>query len=143
MNIEEAKSNIGKEVVLNEDTKPYAYSHRNLTFGEIELIESNHKLNIKDIDDDGDVIVNIFGENGELITYDYILPTHLSLSTPTLQEMDELEKPKNTVLDTFSVDVSVLNIESVELRLAIFNGNTSRTLEEMQAIEAWLLGKYK
>ena len=141
MDIQIARDNIGKQVVLNEDTKPYAYSHRNLTFGEIELIESSHKLNIKDIDDDGNVIVSIFGENGELITYDYILPTHLSLATPTLQEMDELEKPKNTVLDTLSVDVSVLNIESVELRLAIFNGDTSRTLEEMQAIEAWLLNK--
>lgn len=126
MDIQTARDNIGKQVVLNEDTKPYAYSHRNLTFGEIELIESNHKLNIKDIDDDGDVIVSIFGENGELITYDYILPTHLSLATPTLQEMDELEKPE-TIND---------------LRLEIFRiSGHSNSLWELKEIEAWLLNK--
>ncbi|QHJ78576.1 MAG: hypothetical protein [Caudoviricetes sp.] len=48
------------------------------------------------------------------------------------------------VLDDFqSREIPSYDIDTTELRLSIFNGDTSRTLEEMKAIEAWLFGEMK
>lgn len=142
MDIQTARDNIGKEVVLNEDTKPYKFANGIYKdkSSVIQMTESK-KLVITHVDGVGDVFIAVYDKNNNLIGRHHIFATHLSLATPTLQEMDELEEPKNTVLDTLSVDVSVSSIESVELRLAIFNGDTSRTLEQMKEIEAWLLNK--
>lgn len=44
------------------------------------------------------------------------------------------------MLDDLSVDARLMEID---LRLSIFNGDTSRTLGEMQEIESWILGDKK
>lgn len=141
MDIQTAKDNIGKEVVLNEDTKPYGCIAFDFDSGDTRCLSDASRISLMDVDNDGDAIVHIFSSSGEYIDWFYIRIRHLSLATPTLQEMDELEKPAINISNTISINNSASNIESVELRLSIFNGDPSRTLEEMKEIEAWLLNK--
>lgn len=124
MDIQTARDNIGKEVVLNEDTKPY-YGISKYNDSATELIEREEILFIDGFSDEKEyVVVNGFA----------IHPRHLELATPTLQEMDELEEPQEP-LPTSKLDNN-------ELRLEIFRiAGHSNSLWELQEIEAWLLNK--
>lgn len=135
MDIQTAKDNIGKEVVLNEDTKPYKLSSgAHKAEMSINRITSGSKMVLRRIADDGDALVSTYDENNNITSNQYIAPIHLSLATPTLQEMDELEEPQEP-LPTSKLDNN-------ELRLEIFRiAGHSNSLWELKEIEAWLLNK--
>lgn len=145
------KYKIGDEVVLRPETKPYTFLNcvgndvEIETFLQTFLIEKQ-VYSILDVSIDGD-----FSIGKEDIHICYIGHKHLKHAKEDTSFEDYHEKLSQNYSDSFTslesdmkAELDKLEYENiVELRLAIFNSNTSRTLEEMQAIEAWLLGKYK
>ena len=133
MNIEEKmiEYKIGDEVVLNPETKPYTFLNCDGDFIEIyNSTEEGKVYRILKICADGDFSV---GQRDNHLFY--IRPRHIK------------HAKENNILSTLSVDLSINDFlkdtNMVELRLAIFNGNTSRTIEEMKNIEQWILGEIK
>lgn len=134
---------IGDEVVLRPETKPYTKkSHDDGDIVRNGLIDELVYI-VDGIHADGDIYVIHDG-----IDYGYIQPHHLKHSKEDTEFEDYHEKLYQNYSDSFNDLESDLkaelekikDIDIVELRLAIFNGDTSRTLEEMKAIEKWLLG---
>ena len=119
---------VGDEVVLRPETKPYTFKGSEGNIEELENLEDNEIYKISYIHSDGDVAIVLDGQD-----YSNISPHHLKYAK------------EDTNISTLSVDLDlnelIKDIDIVELRLAIFKGNTSRTLEEMQEIEKWLLNK--
>lgn len=121
---------IGDEVVLRPETRPYTWMD-----GDLKVFEHNDSSNTEKMT--GGLIVvsadneniTVQGDNGFRECY---LPKHLK------------HAKEDTNIGTLSVDLELnellKDIDIVELRLAIFNGNTSRKLEEMKEIEEWILG---
>lgn len=140
---------IGDEVVLRPETKPYTWID-----GDLKVFEHNDSSNtdkmigrliVVSADNEN---ITVQGDNGFRECY---LPKHLKHAKEDTAFEDYHEKLHQQYSDSFNdleSDVKaelekLKDIDLVELRLAIFNGDTSRTLEEMKAIEAWLLGESK
>lgn len=120
---------VGDKVVLRPETKPYTFL--NCVGNKVETqtyLNEKESYIILGISRDGDLYI---GKEDTHICY--ISPHHLK------------HAKENTNIGTLSVYLELndllKDIDIVELRLSIFNGDTSRTLEEMQAIENWLLGE--
>lgn len=120
---------VGGKVVLRPETKPYTFlncnENRVKIFGNLS---DKQNYSVLSISLDGDLSI---GTDGNHICH--ISPRHVK------------HAKENNILSTLSVDLNLndilKDISMVELRLAIFNGNPSRTLQEMQEIENWLLNK--
>lgn len=138
---------IGDKVVLRPETKPYTFRSDN--DDEIKIEELDYYVYqeftyiVKEVLDDGDILISHDGYN-----QGYIAPWHLKHAKEDTAFEDFHENLYQIYSDLFNDLESDLkaelekikDIDVVELRLAIFNGNTSRTLEEMKEIESWLLG---
>ena len=109
---------LGDEVMLDRNTKPYTY--KSWLDGEIK-----EKYNVPP--ESGVYTLLKIDENNVTIGCngyeDVILKKHLLLVKPNIDEKHGYSKDR------------------VELRLSIFNNNKSKSLEEMKAIEEWILGK--
>ena len=124
------KYKIGDEVVLRPETKPYTFTNCLGKSAEAIIGEFPEKktFTVNEIHNDGDVFLCAIDNE----VSGYINPRHLK------------HAKEDTNIGTLSVDLELnellKDIDIVEIRLAIFNGNTSRTLEEMKEIEEWILG---
>lgn len=131
---------IGDEVVLRPETKPYTF--REDYSDEIKIKELDSYVyddfiyTVKDVFEDGDLLIAHDGYN---ITH--IAPWHLKHAKEDTSFVDYCAKVQQQFIDNLDLNDLLKDIDIVELRLSIFNGDTSRTLEEMKAIEAWLLGE--
>lgn len=122
------KYKIGDEVVLRTETKPYTFlncnENRVKIFGNLS---DKQNYSVLSISLDGDLSI---GTDGNHICH--ISPRHVK------------HAKENNILSTLSVDLElnelIIDTDMVELRLAILNGSTSRTLQEMKDIEKWILG---
>ena len=79
MNVEEAKDNIGKEVVLDESTKPYGNCESYFPDSDNKRLESIPVFVIHNVDCEGDVRLKYKGEWDEDRHWGYIHPRHLKL----------------------------------------------------------------
>ena len=159
---------VGDKVVLRPETKPYTF--RSDHDDEIKIEELDYYVYqeftyiVKEVLDDGDVLISHDGYNKG-----YIAPWHLKhakedtkfedfhkeqfrqyseelavLESDMKERLYRLEptiKLKGVFDDFQSREILSHNIDTTELRLSIFNAKPNRTLEEMQAIENWLLGE--
>lgn len=119
MNLNEAKQNIGKEVVLLKGTKPY--------FGKTEYSED---ITIQIEEEKELIIENICADGSVQISGYYIKPEHIAL-----------KEQKNIATLTVDLDLKdfINQEDKFKIRLAILqSGNHS--LDEMKEIEAWVLG---
>lgn len=133
---------IGDEVVLRPETKPYTKKSHDDDVVRNGLADEL-VYTVYEIHEDGDISITNDG-----FGYGYIQPHHLKYAKEDTMFEDfhkeqfrqysealaVLEDDMKEELDKFK------DIDIVELRLSIFNGDTSRTLEGMKEIEAWLLG---
>ena len=63
MNLEEAKANIGKEVVLDESTKPYTYTKEfRKKIAQRNNLSEKNTYTLTCIDSDGDAVIH-WGKN--------------------------------------------------------------------------------
>lgn len=122
---------IGDKVVLRPETKPYTYkSHNDIKEIPFEVRDEIHTVTA--VLDDGDIgIMNNIG-------------SEVAIQARHLKHV--LNKPHHSSYESFScmTDNYAPNIESCsneELRFMIFHSNPSRTLQEMQDMEKWLLNK--
>lgn len=126
---QEVKYKIGDEVVLRPETRPYSLKNtKGVAIPKQAELNDSLMYKVEKVLHDGDVYIS-----GDGITRNCISHHHLK------------HAKENTNIGSLSVDLELndllKDIDLVELRLAIFNGDTSRTLEEMKAIEEWLLGE--
>ena len=113
---------IGDKVVLRPETKPYGY--KSVDSGSCTLSQKPNEdliYYIIKIYVDGDIEI----KSAESYNRVSVSPHHL----------------KHVPQDFMELDTNIKPCDNKELRLSIFNGNPSRTLEEMQDIEKWLLNK--
>lgn len=127
--LSEIEFKIGDEVVLRPETKPYTLKNtKGIPVSKQAELNDYLVYKVEKFFHDGDIYIS-----GDNFGRNCISPHHLK------------QAKKDTNIGTLSVDLELnellKDIDIVELRLAIFNGDTSRTLEEMQAIEKWLLNK--
>lgn len=148
-NEQEMQFKVGDKVRLRPETKPYTYlpldssSQEELT----STLDESITYKITEVYQDTDVWIE--RENNKGFTPINIKHLkHANESTAFEDYQDELYQRVSDSVTALESDMKSelekLECENIiELRLSIFNGNTSRTLEEMQAIEAWLLGESK
>ena len=125
------KYKIGDEVVLRPETKPYTFKDfAGEPIKKYVIIHDDKIYKVMSVHGNGDVTIYCDGSSASNISIHHIK-----------------HAKENTTIGTLSVDLDpnelLKDIDIVELRLSIFNGDTSRTLEEMKAIESWLLGEFK
>ena len=120
---------VGDKVVLRPETKPYTLTNFNGDMVEkSEILRDGFIYTVVGISkNDGDIDINHYG-------FSSICPHHLKHAEPTT-------KVEGVFDDFQSREIPSHNIDTTELRLSIFNAKPNRTLEEMQAIENWLLGE--
>ena len=113
---------IGDKVVLGPETKPYTFHRHGGGQKEIE-VQPNDELDyrITHIYNDGDVDISAIDGSDDTS----ISPHHL----------------KHAPQDFMELDTNIEPCDNEELRFMIFHSNPSRTLEEMQDMEKWLLNK--
>ena len=128
---------VGDKVVLRPKTKPYTFINFDGKIIKKGDIVCDDKIYIVvSIEYDGDVTLR--SKNNDM-RISSISPHHLKHAEPITKVKGEFNnfQPR----DLQELEIPSNDIDTTELRLAIFNGNPSRTLEEMQDIEKWLLNK--
>lgn len=137
---------IGDEVVLRPETKPYTFRSDHSDEIKIKELDSyvyeDFIYKVKEICEDGDLLIAHHGYN---ITH--IAPWHIKHAKEDTmfedfhkEQFRQYSEALAVLEDDMKAELDKLkDIDIVELRLSIFNGDTSRTLEEMKEIEAWLL----
>ena len=124
-----SKFKVGDKVVLRPETKPYTFRSQRGNPKVLEELKDNEIYKVSYIHSDGDVSIVCDGKY-----HSNISPHHLNYAEQTKKVKGEFSDFQLRVIHNNDID-------TIELRLSIFNGNPSRTLEEMQAIENWLLGE--
>lgn len=119
---------VGDKVVLRPETKPYTFTNQLCSYSEIKVeLPENITYMVDYIHADGDIYIISNCWRG------HIRPIHLKHAESTKKVKGEFSDFQLRVIPRNGIDTT-------ELRLSIFNAKPNRTLEEMQAIEDWLLG---
>lgn len=120
---------VGDKLVLRPKTKPYTFRSQRGNPKVVEELKDNEIYKVSYTHSDGDVSIVCDGKY------------HSNISPHHLKHAEQTKKVKGEFSD-FQLRVIPRNyIDNTELRLSIFNAKPNRTLEEMQAIEDWLLGE--
>ena len=133
------KFKVGDKVKLRPETKPYTYLMFNGKVAEKrETLKDGFIYTIQAISDDGDIHVNHDG-----LGLSAVRPIHLKHAKQDYNDNPYRFEYAVGGFDSFKsrMDTPCNDIDTMELRLAIFNAKPNRTLEEMQDIEKWLLNK--
>ena len=136
---------VGDKVVLRPETKPYTYeSLRGDKVEKSNIPKQDIEYTITEIDGKNLVIKGV----GH---HDIISPHHLKYSKKDYNDnpyrfeyaVGDFDNPRSRLNDQIQdlQEFKITPFDNEELRFMIYHGNPSRTLEEMQAIENWLLGE--
>lgn len=141
---------VGDKVVLRPKTKPYSYTNPDGKQYIRDDIDDKLTYNVLNIYDDGEVRIR----DSEEIRYSFpINPHHLKHAKEDYNDnpyrfeyaVGSFDNPRSRLHDQLQglqeLDTNIEPCDNEELRFMIFHSNPSRTLQEMQDIEKWLLNK--